>query len=145
MRWTPRRTSVDDGAAAVAQQRRHGVLAAQEHALDVDLHCQVPHVLGSLDGIVVVGVRDASVVEHDLEVAQLREPQRRARSAYAQASSCDRGAAYLLALFDHSLAVGGLGDVGHQSTGDAAVGADEAHLRRRASERASEGSKHIEE
>lgn len=62
---------VDDGALGlvVAAEGEHGVLAAEPDALDVDGLGQVPDLLGGVDGVVVLGVHDAGVVEHDVHAA----------------------------------------------------------------------------
>lgn len=62
---------VDDGALClvVAAQGQDGVLAAEPDALDVDVVGEVPDGLGGVDGVVVVGVHDAGVVEDDVEAA----------------------------------------------------------------------------
>lgn len=62
---------VDDGGLCllVAAQRQDGVLAAEPDALDVDVLGQVPDVLGGVDGVVVLGVHDAGVVEEDVNAA----------------------------------------------------------------------------
>lgn len=62
---------VDDGALllAGAAKSKNGVLATEPNTLDVDVLGQVPDLLGSVDGIVVAGVHDAGVVEHDVHAA----------------------------------------------------------------------------
>ena len=62
---------VDDAAATllVPPQRQHRVLAAKPHALDVDAVRQVPDLLGRVDGVRVVRVHDARVVEDDVQPA----------------------------------------------------------------------------
>jgi hypothetical protein len=62
---------VDDArlVLAVLAEAQHGMLAAEPHALDVDGLGQVPDLLGGVDGVVVVGVHDARVVEDDVQTA----------------------------------------------------------------------------
>lgn len=62
---------VDDGALGlvVAAEGEDGVLAAEPDTLDVDGLGQVPDLLGGVDGVVVAGVHDACVVEHDVHAA----------------------------------------------------------------------------
>lgn len=62
---------VDDGALllAVLAEGEDGVLAAEPDALDVDVLGQVPDLLGRVDGVGVVGVHDARVVEDDVQAA----------------------------------------------------------------------------
>lgn len=62
---------VDDGTLGllVLAQGEDGVLAAEPDALDVDGLGQVPDLLGRVDGVGVVGVHDARVVEHDVDAA----------------------------------------------------------------------------
>lgn len=62
---------VDDGSLGlvVAAECEDGVLAAEPDALDVDVVGEVPDGLGGVDGVVVVGVHDAGVVEDDVEAA----------------------------------------------------------------------------
>ena len=65
------RRSVDDGALGllVLAHGEYGVLAAEPDALDVDGLCQVPDLLGCVDGVGVVGVHYTCVVEHDVYAA----------------------------------------------------------------------------
>lgn len=65
------RGRVDDGGARllVAAQGEDGVLAAVPDTLDVDVLGQVPDGLGSVDGVVVLGVHDAGVVEKNVQTA----------------------------------------------------------------------------
>lgn len=46
-------SGVDDGALRllVLAKRQDGVLAAEPHALDVDVVCQIPDFLGGVDGV----------------------------------------------------------------------------------------------
>ena len=52
-------------------ESRDGVLATQKDTLNVDVHGQVPDILGGVDGIVIVGVRDTSVVEDNVDLSEL--------------------------------------------------------------------------
>lgn len=65
------RRSVDDRplGLVVSPQRKDGVLATKPDALDVDVLRQIPDVLGGVDRVVVAGVHDASIVEHDVDAA----------------------------------------------------------------------------
>jgi len=62
---------VDDGTFGLveAAQGEDGVLAAVPDALDVDVLGEVPDVFGGGDGVGVVGVHYAGVVEHDVDAA----------------------------------------------------------------------------
>lgn len=64
-------SSVDDAALGlvVAAQSENGVLAAEPYTFYVDVLGQVPDGLGGVDGVVVLGVHDAGVVEDDVEAA----------------------------------------------------------------------------
>lgn len=61
-------SSVNDGSPLLLElaQRQNGVLAAKPHALDVNGLGQVPDLLGCVNGVGVIGVHYASVVEHDI-------------------------------------------------------------------------------
>ncbi|KLP05091.1 Uncharacterized protein Y057_13160 [Fusarium fujikuroi] len=63
---------IDEGETpeeCAIREREDGVLAAEPDALDVDVLGEVPDVLGGVDGVVVLGVHDASVVEEDVNAA----------------------------------------------------------------------------
>lgn len=64
---------VDDAAGLllVAAHAEHGVLAAVPDALDVDGLRQVPDLLRRVDGVVVLRVHDARIVEDDVDAAVL--------------------------------------------------------------------------
>lgn len=56
---------VDDTATGllVTTQTEDSVLAAEPDTLHIDVVCEVPDLLGGIDGICVVGVHDSSIVE----------------------------------------------------------------------------------
>lgn len=62
---------VNDAALclAVFPERANSMLGAVPHTLDVDVHGQVPNVVGAFFGIAILGVHDAGVVEHDINAA----------------------------------------------------------------------------
>lgn len=47
----------------------HRMLTPEPHALDIDIVSQIPDLLGGVDGVRVLAVHDASVVEHDVNAA----------------------------------------------------------------------------
>lgn len=59
---------VNNGAPVlvVVAHGDHGVLAAEPDTFDVDGLGQVPDLLGSVDGVCIIGVHYACVVEHDV-------------------------------------------------------------------------------
>lgn len=62
---------VDDAALclAVFPEGSNGMLGAVPHALDVDVHGQVPDIVRTLLRIAILGVHDAGVIEHDIDAA----------------------------------------------------------------------------
>lgn len=63
--------SVDNATTGllVATQREDGVLATEPDALDVDIVCEVPDLLGGVDGIRIVSVHNTSVIEDHIGAA----------------------------------------------------------------------------
>lgn len=62
---------VDDASLglAVLSQATDSMLAAEPHALDINVLGQVPDVLGTLLGVAVLCVHDTGIVEHDVDTA----------------------------------------------------------------------------
>ena len=63
---------VDDAAAAGPLQSRDAVFATEEDAFHIDLHGEIPDGFAGVDGVIVIGVADAGVVEEDVELAVAR-------------------------------------------------------------------------
>lgn len=115
---------VDDGGLllAVAAEGEHGVLAAEPDALDVDVLGQVPDLLGRVDGVGVVGVHDARVVEDDVQAApgvellDGRLDRVLGRDVHNFGLEHGAGGRQLLGL-GHGLLQSGARDVAHQDLG----------------------------
>ena len=63
--------SVDDASPLLPMlpHTEHRMLAPEPPALDVNVVGQIPDLLGGIDGVRVVAVHDAGVVEHDVNAA----------------------------------------------------------------------------
>ena len=96
------RGGVDYGTATGTAQGWNAIFAAQEDAFDIDGEGEVPDFFGGCDRVIVIGMRDASVVEHDIQLA-----------------------VSILGCLDHGGAIGGFRDVGFDRDGAAARGVDE--------------------
>ena len=59
---------VDDtaGLLVVAAEAQDRVFATEPHTLDVDALSQIPDLLGSVNGIRIIGVHDTGIVEDDI-------------------------------------------------------------------------------
>lgn len=110
---------VDDGRLGllVAAEGQHGVFAAEPNTLDVDVHGEIPDLLGGADGVVVLGVHDARVVEDDVQTTGLIEGLDHGLDLgllgdIAEGGG-DLGAGHELEELGFGFFQGGLGNVGH--------------------------------
>jgi hypothetical protein len=61
-----KRRGVDDGTTPGTAECRNPVFAAEKNSFQIDGQRQFPNILLGVDGIVVLGMHDSSIVEQDI-------------------------------------------------------------------------------
>lgn len=141
---------VDDAALClfVLAEGEHGVLGAEPDALDVDVHGEVPNGLGGADGVVVLGVHDACIVEDDVQTAGGVEGFDHGLDLGLFGDVAEGGGGGggrdELFYFGEGLFEGGGGDVGHDDVG-AFTGEEDGGFEADATERKEEKERSVGE
>ena len=101
---------VDDGCPLLAMlaETEDGVLAAEPYAFNVDGVCKVPDLLWRVNGISILRVHDAGIIEENIKTTP-RVDLVGSRLAFASSVVLNQRTTYML---DHGLYIGLLGDIG---------------------------------